>query len=568
MTAGADQTADVVIVGAGGGGLVAALAAKARGLEPLIIEKSGYVGGTTALSHGALWLPNNPLMQEAGLDDSVEEGVRYLQHLVGDQGPATTRERQEAYVRGGDRLLRFLRDEGVVFRMVTDYPDYYPEAPGARQAGRMISSPLIDARSLGDWSDWARPRPPLPGGLVMSSVEQFRSLLAAGRSWKARAEVAAIVADTIKMKLRGVRPLVMGQAYIGHLMAAARRRDVQVNLNTAFTDFVVDDGRVVGVRTERGGEEVQIRARHGVLCNAGGYARNAELRERFGPHPASTEWTAVIDGDTGDAFQAATAIGAATTNLDKAYWLPGLMDKDGVSTIFIAERASAHSILVDSSGSRFTNEAKSYMELGNDQYERHKAVPAVPAYLIVDAQQRRKTPLGETMPRMNPKAWLASGHLKRANTLTELAAECGIDPDGLRRTVERFNRMAIAGVDEDFGRGDSAYDRVYTDPDHGPNPCLGTIAEPPYYAAKMYPTDVGMAGGLLTDADAAVIGEDGKPIDGLYACGTTAASCAGDVYPGGGVSLGQSSVFGLIAAESIAARSSRSREDATAKSAA
>jgi 3-oxosteroid 1-dehydrogenase len=548
-----EETTDVAVVGAGGGGLVASLMARARGLDQVLIEKSEYAGGTTALSHGALWIPNNPLGREAGFEDSVEDGVTYLQHLVGDQGPATTAARQEAFIRGGARLLDFLRGEGVEFRLVTEYPDYYPDAPGARLDGRMFACPPIDARALGDWADLPRPRPPLPGGLVMSSVEDFRSLLAAGRSWKARGEVAKIVARSIGLKLRRARPLVMGQAYIGHLLASARRRGVRIETRTALSELITEGGRVTGVVAERYGRRVSIQARRGVLLSAGGFARNRELREQFGPHPASADWTAVIEGDTGDAFEAATAIGAQTTNLDKAYWLPGLMDKDGNCQIFVAERHAPHSILVDSTGARFANEAQSYMQLGNEQYEREKTVPAVPAHLILDAQHRRSYPLGETLPRITPRAWLRSGHLKRADNLRELANACGIDADGLERTVERFNRMALAGVDEDFGRGGNAYDRVYGDSEHKPNPCLGTISEPPFYAAKMYPTDVGMAGGLLTDEHAAVIGESGEPIGGLYACGTSAASCAGDVYPGGGVSLGQSSTFGLIAAEQLTA---------------
>jgi 3-oxosteroid 1-dehydrogenase len=560
-----EERADVVIVGSGGGGMVAALVARAAGLTPLVIEKAAVAGGTTAYSHGGLWLPDNPLMREAGLEDSVEDGVRYLQHVVGDQGPATTRERHEAFVRGGRRLIEFLRGQGIIFELIRDYPDYYPDAPGAREEGRMMMCPMLDARELGSWRRYPRPRPPLPGGLIMTTVDDFRSLLAVGRSWRAKAEVGQIVARSLGLRLRGIQPLVMGQAYVGRLLAALREHDIQLNLQTAMRSLIVEDARVVGVIAEQAGGPVRILARHGVLLNGGGFARNAELRERFGPHPASTEWTAVNEGDVGEPLEAATAIGAATSNLDKAYWLPGLMDKHGQAQIFVAERVVPHSILVDSGGQRFANEAQSYMALGNAQYERHQTTPAVPAYLVLDARHRRRWPLGETPPGVTPRGWLKSGHLKRAATLGELAQQCGIDPDGLRRTVERFNRMAVAGVDEDFGRGSNAYDRVYGDPDHHPNPCLGTIEAPPFYAAKMYPTDVGMAGGLLTDADARVLAEgNGAPIEGLYACGTSAASAMGDTYPGGGVSLGQSSVFGYLAAQqmvSIAGVGSPKREE-------
>jgi 3-oxosteroid 1-dehydrogenase len=546
---------DVVVVGSGGGGLVAGLMAKANGLDPLVIEKTEYLGGTTALSHGALWLPNNPLGRAAGFDDSVEAGLDYLQSVVGDQGPATTRVRQEALIRGGDRAVRFLQSRGVELRLISNYPDYYPDAPGARLEGRMIAAPMLDARVLGDWQSLPRPRPPLPGGIVMSSVEQFLAILSVGFSWKSRAAVAKVAATSAALKARGVKPLVMGQAYIGQLLRAARASNLRIARNTALKELRVDDGRVTGVVAVAGGRETMIRARHGVLLTAGDYSRNPALRAEFGPQPASTNWTATIAADTGDAFTAATSIGAATAHLDKAYWLPGLINQHGNAMIFVAERVVPHSILVDSAGQRFANEAQSYMQLGNEQYARQQTVPAIPAYLIIDARHRRRYTLGETLPGVPPRAWLASGHLKRAATLRELADQCGIDADGLESTVTRFNQMAREGVDRDFGRGSNAYDLVYADPGHGgPNPSLGTIEEAPFYAAKMVPTDVGMAGGLLTDEYARVINRDGDPIEGLYASGTSAASCMGDKYPGGGTSLVQSTVFGFIAAEHIVER--------------
>jgi succinate dehydrogenase/fumarate reductase flavoprotein subunit len=550
---------DLVIVGSGGGGLVAGLVAKASGLDPLVIEKTEYLGGTTALSHGALWLPNNPLGRDAGFDDSVEAGLDYLQSVVGDQGPATTRVRQEAFIRGGDRAIRFLQRQGVELRLIPNYPDYYPDAPGARLEARMVAAPMLDARTLGDWQTLPRPRPPLPGGIVMSSVEQFLAILSIGFSWKSRRAVAKIAATSAALKLRGVKPLVMGQAYIGQLLRAARASNLRIARNTALKELRVDGGRVTGVVAVTGGRETIIGARHGVLLNAGGYSRNPALRAEFGPQPASTNWTATIAADTGDAFTAATSIGAATTNLDKAYWLPGLINQHGNAMIFVAERVVPHSILVDSAGRRFANEAQSYMQLGNEQYARHQTVPAIPAYLIIDTRHRRRYTLGETLPGVPPRAWLASGHLKRAGTLRELADHCGIDADGLESTVARFNQMAREGVDRDFGRGSNAYDLVYGDPGHGgPNPSLGTIEEPPFYAAKMVPTDVGMAGGLLTDEYARVVDQNGAPIEGLYASGTSAASCMGDKYPGGGASLGQSTVFGFVAAEHIVERAKTS----------
>jgi 3-oxosteroid 1-dehydrogenase len=560
-------TADAVIVGSGCGGLVAAITLKAGGLDPILIEKTSYVGGTTALAIGALWFPANPVMLEAGLEDSIEDGLIHAEAVVGDQGPAASRARQEAYMRGGQRYVRFITDQGVPLKLVPDYPDYYPALPGSRLAGRILISESLDARRLGTWQSLVRPRPPVPGGLVVDSVPQFRAMLAAGYSREAQREVARVVWQSVRLRLKGVKPLVFGQAYVGWLMLVAQRLGVRIVTQTALEELIVEDGGVAGVTARRDGQRVPIRARQGVLLSAGGFARNLAMRNEHGPWPASTAWTVVAEGDAGIALAATAELGVATAGLDRVYWLPGIIGKDGQATIFMAERHVPHSILVDASGSRFTNEAKSYTELGNDIYERHRTVPAIPTWLVVDARHRRRYMLGECPPRLTSRKWLASGHLKRAGALRDLAGQCGIDADGLERTVARFNRMAEAGVDEDFGRGSGLYDLVYADHTHGPNPSLGPISKPPFYAAKVVPTDIGMAGGLLTDEYARVMAQTGAPIDGLYASGTSAASCFGNVYIGGGISLGQSSVFGMIAAEQMLARA-RATADAPAGAAA
>jgi 3-oxosteroid 1-dehydrogenase len=353
------------------------------------------------------------------------------------------------------------------------------------------------------------------------------------------------------MKLRGVKPLVLGAAYIGQLLLAAQQAQVPIRRNTAMRELIVEGDRVVGVIAEWAGERVEIRARGGVLLNTGGFAHNLELREKFGPHPASTAWTFMVAEDTGDGFLVASELGAAVSNVDEAYWLPGILDAEGEPQLMLPERHQPHSIVVDSSGSRFTNEAADYMAFGRAMYDRQLTVAAVPSWLVVDGQHRRRYPLGFAPPRLTPRKWLASGYLKRSDTLEGLARECGIDPAGLMAGVERFNAMVAGGRDTDFGRGDGLYDRVYGDPSVRPNPCLGTIAEPPFYAAQVVPSDIGMAGGVVTDEHARVLREDGTPIAGLYACGTTAASAMGRCYAGGGISLGQSSVFGFLAAEDM-----------------
>lgn len=543
------QTVDVLCVGSGPGSLVGALRAKAKGLEPLVIEQSRYVGGTSTQSFGALWFPGNHRQRERGQDDSVEDGLLYLTSVVGEAGPSANRARQEAYLRGGLRMLRFLGDCGLTFVQVADYPDYFAEAPGGRSSGRILNSPMIDARRLGPWRDWVRPRRPLPLNLIVPTIEEFKYLGRAATSPRAAVKASRTVFRSSWLKLRGARPLVMGAAYIGQLLLATQQAQIRVERNTSLIDLLVENDRVVGARVERAGRQFEIRARRGVLLNTGGFAHNGELREKFGPHPASTDWTWTIEEDRGDAVRVATALGAATSNLDEAYWLPMLIGASGGTELFLAERHQPHSLMVDASGARYTDEAADYMSLGRAMYDRHLVAPAVPSWLIVDSQHRRRYPLASTMPRIRPNKWIESGYLKEAGTIADLANACGIEPANLERTVSRFNDLGRRGVDEDFGRGSTLYDRVYGDPTHLPNPCLGTVERPPFYAAQVVPGDIGMAGGLVTDEHGAVLREDGTRIPALFACGTAAASAMGRVYAGGGISLGQSSVFGFLATE-------------------
>jgi len=543
---------DVLCVGAGPGGLVAGMAAKSLGLDTVVIEKSRFVGGTSSQSFGGLWFADHPLMRRAGQHDSVEACLHYLEQIVGDAGPAATRVRQEMYLRTGLRLLDFLTARGCEFVSIEDYPDYHSEVPGAAQTGRVFDSPLFDARRLGPWQRWVRPRQKLPVGLVIGTIEEFRAFALASVSAKAARIAIKTVLSSYWMKLHGVKPLVLGAAYIGQLLLAAQRAEVPILLTTPMHELIVDGERVVGVIAEREGRKVEIRARKGVLLNTGGFARNATLREKFGHHPQSADWTFMVPEDTGDGYKVGTELGAAISNADEVYWLPGLLDAEGKPQLMLPERHQPHTIVVDSSGARFTNEALDYMAFGKALVDRHKTVPAIPAWLVVDSQHRKRYPIGFAIPRITPRKWLRSGYLKRADTLDELARQCGIDPAGLAVTVQRFNAMARRGLDEDFHRGEAAYDRVYGDPGVKPNPCLGTLQEAPFYAAQIVTSDIGMAGGLVTDEHARVLREDGTVIGGLYACGTAAASTFGGVYAGGGISLGQSSVFGFLAAEDMA----------------
>lgn len=541
---GFDYQADVLIVGSGGAGLVAALVVKERGFEPLVVEKTGFVGGTTAWSGGGLWIPANPVARAAGVRDSLEDARRYLDEIIGDVGPASSPERRRAFLENGPLMVEFLQRLGFRWRPSLGYPDYYPDRPGASTAGRCIEGAVFDGRQLGVWLSRLHRYPGMPPiPIHTNEAARFAVML---RTPAGAATALRLAGRLISHRLRGRLPLTMGASLVGQLLALCLQRSVPIWLESPLVELLTEDGRVTGALVRHQGRLVRVRARGGVLLAAGGFAHNREMRERYQPHPITTEWTSAPPSDTGDAIRAAQAIGAALALMDDAWWGPSAVTPQGRPLFLLWERSLPCSIIVDSSGQRFMNESASYVDCGHRQYERHREVPAIPAWLIIDAKHRRRYPFGFLPPAITPKRSTGPRFLVRADSLRDLAARCGIDPDGLERTVERFNRMVLTGRDEDFGRGSTAYDNYYGDPSVRPNPNLGPLDRPPFYATAIYPGDLGTKGGLLTDEWARVLREDGRPIPGLYAARNTTASVMGRTYPGPGSTIGPACVFAYI----------------------
>ncbi|MCX4849536.1 FAD-binding protein [Streptomyces sp. NBC_00893] len=543
-------TVDVVIVGSGASGLSAAVRSRALGLDPLVIDVADRFGGTVPLSSGALWIPDNPVMRAAGVDDSVEAGLRYLEECVGDAGPVTSHARKRAFVREGPRLVEFLMKHGVDFQYSDPYPDYFPELPGGHERGRIILPRPFDLRRLGSWSGQVATVPGFKMKLLVNSVREVMDLPFAGVAPQGRHALAAVLSRTLWSKALGRDEVSLGQALVAHVLLVAQRLGVRFAPRTALRDLIVENGEVVGVTVRAGGRTRTVRTRRGVVLAAGGFARNEEWRKRYHPQPSSAQWTTVGPHDAGDGIRAALEVGAATALMDEAIWTPVSVLPDGNVAGTVWERETPYCIMVNGHGDRFCNESANYMEIGRKMYEQDNAS----WWLIMDGRHRRRYPYGDALPGRDPKKWLRSGYLRKADSLAELAGLCGLPPERLRATVERFNKMADAGVDEDFGRARSAYDRSGGDQGHRPDPNLGALREAPFYAVRQFPGDTGTAGGLLTDEHARVVGEDGSAIGGLYAAGSTAARMTGRVYPGGGASLATAMVFGFIAANHAADR--------------
>lgn len=543
--------ADLLIIGSGVSGAVAALTAHARGLRPVVIEKTALVGGNSAMSGGLLWVPNNPLQREEGVPDSTELSRTYLDAVLGDPTQASSTARREAFLEQGPRMLSFLRSQGLQLRRCAGYSDYYPEHPGGLAQGRSVRMATFDLNRLGPWRPLLRRRNLFPG--VPIHMEEVAAANVVTRTRAGVATVGRIAGRALGGRLRGQRPDGLGAGLMGTLLHAMVERGIPVHTGVALTELVRDDDTVTGaVLALPNGTSTTVRSR-AVLLASGGFSHNDVMRKQYGPAPASTEWTLAGPGDMGDGILAGQAIGAAVDLMDEAIWMGTSVRPDGTREMHLYDRCLPHSIIVDSSGQRFVNESVDYARFGQALYRRNRDVPAVPAWLVLDSRHRRRYNLGDMTAGITPKSLIQQGYLRRSSTLNGLASACGVDPGGLRATVSRFNDMAVRGVDEDFHRGDSQYDRYLADPRTLPNPALGTIEAAPFYAVPCYPGDVGTTGGLLTDSLARVLDGPGAVIPGMYAAGTCAATVMGHAYPGPGASISTGAIFGHIAATHLPA---------------
>ena len=555
-----DEAFDFVIVGSGGGSMCAALAAKQLGKRALIVEKQPLIGGSTGFSGGVWWVPNNPVMKRAGVADSAERARQYLDAAVTYQGPGTSPARRDAFLRNGPRMVQFLEGQGMKFVYADGWSDYYDELPGGEPRGRSLLAELFDTRELGEWeSKLSRYK----GFSLPLPTDQFPSLMLAKRTWGGKKTALSMVGRMLKAKLTGRRLAGAGAAIQGRMLQIALREQLPIWTDSALAQFVLDGDRVAGVAVQRDGRLVRVQARDGVLMNVGGFSRSAAMRQRFQPQPNSAAWTNANPGDTGEAIEWAMALGAAVDCMDEAWWVvtslapdgqppkPGGYAADGTPLPFMhhLDLSLPYSMMVDQLGERFCDEAGAYMEIGQRMYQRQRETgKAVPSWVIMDSRQRAYYPWGTAQPGQVPEEWLKSGYMVKAESIDELVKKTGIDGAGLARTLERFNGFCRSGVDSDFGRGSRAFDRCHGDPTVTPNPNLGAIEKPPFYAVRMYPGDVGTAGGVVTDEHARVLREDGSVIHGLYATGNCTASVVGRCYPGAGASIGASFTFGYIAA--------------------
>ncbi|WP_062267000.1 FAD-binding protein [Endozoicomonas arenosclerae] len=556
-----DHEFDVVVVGSGAGALTTSIKAHDLGLKVLVIEKSDLYGGTSAISGGGIWIPNNHQISQMGQKDNDEAGVEYIKNVI--QNPVEDG-RIEAYVANARKMVKYLEDNShVKFEAQAEYTDYYPELDHGMPGYRSMDPIPFDARKLGDQFDLQRP--PGKGTLMMGrmtmSVKEARQMLTRAPGWIwTNMKVMIRYYTDIGGRIKGPkdRHLTLGGALIGSLRKSMMDRDIPLWLSSPMEKLVQEDGRVTGITIRRNGKVETIHARKGVVLGAGGFEQNQAMREKYHPQPSNSSWSATPAGNnTGDAIRAGLEVGAQTALMDHSWWAPTTTPTgEPQARALFVERALPGCIMVNSSGKRFVNEAAPYSDIGYAMYDTHKeGVTGVPCWFVFDATFRNKYPCGAVLPGYaQPDAALPKrlkDYFVKADTLEALAEKIGIDKEGLVNTVADFNVHAKDGKDPEFNKGESLFDRFYGDPGCKPNPCVAPVEKGPFYALKVNAGDIGTKGGLYTDVNARVLHENGEAIEGLYAIGNTSSSVMAHTYPGAGSTIGPAMTFGYLAAEHL-----------------
>ncbi len=556
-----EKETDVLVVGSGGGGMTAAITAKDAGCDSMVIEKAPVFGGSTAMSGGAIWAPCNHLMKSAGINDSPEEAFKYMQTITKGR---VSDERLKAYIRSIPEMVKFLEEKThVCFMVVPEYPDYYPDVDGStRNGGRTIEPVPFNGFTLGSFWHEQRPMPDQSSVFGMIHLTAYEFHLMFDTSLKGRLHALRFIASyflnpsRLFAKRKDSR-LTLGSALTARLRKSLSDRDIPLWLNTRAKKFIVDQGRVVGVEVEKDEKTIRIMAKKGVVMASGGFEHNLAMREKYQNPPVSDQWTVGNDENVGDAITMGIEVDAGLDFMEESWGMstspvPGLE----IPYMVLVERSLAGSIVVNSAGKRFCNEAGPYIEVVNAQRNNHsEEQSAIPAYLIVDSRYSKKYPLGPIMPGASPKKYIESGYVKSDVSIKGLAEQFGIDPEGLAAQVEKYNENAIHGSDPEFEKGKQPIDRYYTDPSVKPNSCVAPVDMPPYYAIEIWPGDLGTKGGLNTDEYARVLNQGGQVIEGLYAIGNCSASVMGATYAGAGGTIGPSMTFGYIAAKHAAGSS-------------
>jgi 3-oxosteroid 1-dehydrogenase len=556
-----DKSIDVLVVGSGCGGLTSALTAKISGAsEVLVIEKGNLIGGTSATSGGVIWIPDNHLASELGIEDSAAEAKEYLKATIPED--EFNEPMIDAYLSQGPKMVKFLEEHtDVKYTAIEHYPDYFQDAPGVKQGYRSLEPLPVSAETLGDDVDNLHPSGPqtIVFGRYGVDFNESHSISLQSPGWLLlfmKTFLTYWLDLRWRIRRKRSRKLCFGSASITRLVTSLKKRKIELWRSTEFIEFVVEEKRVVGAVVKKDGNLIRIKTSRGVMIASGGFGQNQDMREEYLPKPTNKDWGCEPSTNTGEPIKAAEAIGAKLKFMDKAWWVTTVKAPDeDFPRLSEVEKSLPGNYTVNKSGLRFANESQNYLTFMLEVLKKEKeGESCAPMYMIFDANHRSKYPVGPLMPgkffpdfivKLVHKSWFKEDFLTSANTIEELAIKTGIDKEGLQTTINKVNQYSKEGKDLDFQRGDNERDRFAGDPSFV-NPCLGPVDKAPYYAMRIDPGEFATCGGMAINENGQVLDTHDEVIKGLYATGNSSAALL-TTYPGAGATLGPAMTYGYIA---------------------
>lgn len=554
---------DVIVVGSGAAGLSAAITAKKRGLDVVVLEKEPVFGGTTALSGGVLWIPLNQHGRKQNPADTREAVRTYMMQETGNYFDAAA---VDAFIENGPKMVEFFERETEMKFVPTMYPDYHPTVAGGVDIGRSILAAPFDIRSLG--KDMSRLKPPLKtitfiGMMFNSSNADLKHFFQATKSLTSFIYVAKRLVTHIKelaLYQRGIN-VTSGNALAARLAKSALDLNIPILTHSAVKEILMKNDYATGVRTDGEGGERLITARHGVVLACGGFPHDVKRIAKAYPHlqRGGEHLSPTPTSNTGDGLNMAESVGGKVEIRfkDAAAWMPVsyVPYANGEFGVFphLLDRYKPGIIGVLKNGKRFTNESNSYHDVGADLIQACNGQKDTAMWLVCDKTTLGKYGIGFVKPAPMPIGrFLRNGYLIQGKTLADLAKNAGINPAGLEQTVREYNVGAVKGDDPAFGRGTTAFNRYLADPENKPNPCVAPVKNGPFYAVKVIMGDLGTFDGIQTSVVGEVLKDNGTAIGGLYAVGNDRASIMGGNYPAAGITHGPNMTFGFVTGNHIA----------------
>ena len=497
-----NEICDFLVVGSGVAALSGALRAAVGGLSVTVVEKSAYLGGTSAMSGAGLWIPANHVARAEGVEDSEAEALAYLRASAPDGWAESEDTLWQGFARNAPKALAFIDDHTPLEFIVTKEPDPFSEYDGGKVYGRQLTVRPLSRRLIGRFAQRLR-----RSTLVhlfnydeMVSLDPYHHPIRVG---------LRLLPKLIWRFLTGTRG--QGNALMTGLIRGCLDHGVSFHLKTAAHSLIQDEiGRVVGAEIEQDGQRRTVRARRGVLLATGGFEWDEALRKQHFAGPVN--FLGSPASNTGDGQKMAHAAGAKLDRMDQANIYPCLPTRyegrmTGLPFTFTAEK---HSILVNRDAKRFVNENDFNIGERMSEMDPGTGEPVhLPVWLIGDRR---------FLEQSLPFRWFArkqKGFVTRAGSLAELAAKTGLSAETLTETVARFNRFCADGGDLDFQRGRTAWDDYKS---HGAKTKLTAIDQPPFVAVSVNRSILGTKGGARTNDRAQVLREDGRRAGGAL-CG-------------------------------------------------